>query len=284
MIKLLPMLRQRLSSMTPVEKRIAACILEAPDRVINETITHLAARAGTSSGSVANFASAMGFRGFSDMKIRLAQSLESAKAPDFDGVSASDDPKSAMEKLMAATHTSFRDTLDSVGDSLTQAAQLMESAKRIEIYAAGSSLPVGYDVHYRLMRLGLPAVFIPDPLLACISAAQLDETGVAITISHKGRTTNTLAAAKMAKSRGARVIALTSFHESPLTAICDVRLVAVSGEAQEYREAVISRLTQLMMVDSLCAYIAAQRGLDAMKYLDSEIEVLEKYRNGDMEE
>lgn len=51
----LSILKQRMPAMTPAEKRIAACILENPDMVINETITPLAKRAGTSSGSVANF-------------------------------------------------------------------------------------------------------------------------------------------------------------------------------------------------------------------------------------
>lgn len=277
------LLRQRLSKMTPAEKRIAACILEAPESVINETITHLASRAGTSSGSVAHFAASMGFNGFSDMKIRLAQSLDGRENPEFDGVELSDDPKTAMAKLMNAATVSFNDTYNAMQSEMSAAAKIISEASRIEIYAGGSSLPVGHDVHYRLMRLGLPAVFIPDPLLSCISASQLKPTDVALAISHKGRTTNTLAAAKMAKSKGARLIALTSYTESPIADISDVVLTAVSREAQEYREAVVSRLTQLLLIDSLCAYIAAQRGTDAMKYLDEEIAVLEQYRNSETE-
>lgn len=271
-------LRQRLSSMTPAEKKIAVCILDDPGAVINETITHLAKRAGTSAGSVANFAAAMGFRGYSDMKIQLAQGLDKAGQPAFDGVEAGDDALSAMRKLIASAQTAFSDTYDSLGDSLDRAAALLMGARRIEIYASGSSLPVGQDVHYRLMRLGLPAVILPDALLACMSASQLTGDDVALAISHKGRTTNTLAAAEMAKRRGAKVIALTSFHASPLAELSDVCLVSVSGEAVEYREAVVSRLTQLVMIDSLCAYIAAQRGMESMRYLDNEIEVLEQYR------
>lgn len=279
----LSLLKQKMSAMTPVETKIASCILEKPEMVINETITHLAQRAGTSSGSVANFAVSQGFRGFSDMKIQIAQSLENAQKPAFDGVDAGDDPRAAMQKIILAAQTAFKDTLDAVDDELAQAAQLLMGARRIEIYAGGSSLPVGQDVHYRLMRLGLPAVILPDPLLACMSAAQLTQRDVALAISHKGRTRNTLTAAEMAKRRGAKVLALTSFHESPLAAISDVCLVSVSGEAEADREAVISRLTQLVIVDSLCAYIAAQRGPEAVEYLDNEIEVLEQYRKSEME-
>ena len=57
------LLKQRLPSMSPTEKKIAACVLENPSLVVNETLTHLARRAGVSSGSVANFAAAMGFNG-----------------------------------------------------------------------------------------------------------------------------------------------------------------------------------------------------------------------------
>ena len=283
MSSILPALRQRLPSMTPVESRIAACILQEPGTVVNETISHLAARAGTSTGSVAKFAVSMGFRGFSDMKIRLAQSMESGAHPSFDGVDAGDDPRGAMEKIILSAQAAFRETLDAMGDKLGCAAALLSSARRIEIYASGSSLPVGHDVHYRLMRMGLPAVIIPDPLLACISASQLGRQDLVLAISHKGRTTNTLAAVETARQRGARILGMTSYRDSPLARASDVCLVSVSGEAADEREAVVSRLTQLVIVDSLCAYLAAQRGPEAMQYLDKEIEVLEQYRKNDQE-
>ena len=277
-------LKERFSSMTTVEKKIAACILDSPEAFLNETISQLASRAGTSSGSITNFANAMGFRGFADLKIQIAQSLSREKAPTFDGVTAADDPRMAMRKIMEAAQSAFWQTLDAMGDELLRAAELLMHARRIEIYASGSSLPLGHDVHYRLMRLGMPAVILPDPLLACMSASQLGEGDVALAISHKGRTTNTLEAAEMARSRGAKVIALTSFVHSPLAALADVRLISVSGEAEAYREAVISRLTQLVIVDGLCAYIAAQNGMEAMRYLENEMEVLEHYRQRNKEE
>lgn len=284
MKKVLLSMKQRLPEMTPVEKKIAACILEKPETVINETVTHLAKRAGTSTGSVANFAVAMGFAGFSDMKIQIAQSLEKGEKLTFDGVYAWDDPRSAMCKIIFAAQKAFKDTFETTGQVLSDAAKLLMNARRIEIYASGSSLPIGQDVHYRLMRIGLPAVIMPDPLISSMSAAQLSEEDVVLAVSHKGRTTNTLNPAKIAKERGAKLIALTSFPQSPLAVLSDVCLVSVSSETVAYREAVISRLAQLVITDSLCAYIAANRPLEAVKHLDNEIEVLEKYRNTEREE
>ena len=284
MKKALSVIKQHLPSMTPVEKKIALCILEAPEVMVNETITHLAKRAGTSSGSVAKFAGSMGFSGFSDMKIRIAQSLGQSQGLAFDGVDAGDDPRAAMQKIISAAGSAFQDTFDAMGNELLHAVQLLMQARRIEVYASGSSLPIGQDVHYRLMRLGLNAVILPDPLIACVSASQLTNLDVVIAISHTGRTKNTLSPVETARRCGAKILVMTSFPASPLAAMSDVCLVSVSGEAVEYREAVVSRLTQLVITDSLCAYIAAQRGLRAMHYLDNEIEVLEKYRKNEWEE
>ena len=284
MSDILAEIRQRYASMTPVEKRIAACILEAPERVINETITQLAAQLGISSGSIAKFAASMGFKGYSGMKIGIAQGLEKPETLTFDGVEPTDGPKMAMKKLMQSSQASFLNTVHAIGTELDDAAELLLQANRIEIYAGGSSLPVAQDAHYRLMRLGLPTVILPDPLLASMSAAQLHEGDAVIAVSDKGRTNNTLIAAQIARRSGAKILALTSVTDSPLAQLSDVALVSVSAEAASFREAVVSRLTQLLMMDSLCSYIAAQRGLDAMQHLDSEIEVLEQYRRMAKEE
>lgn len=278
MNRILTTIRQRYPAMTPVEKRIADAILHSPKQAADETITHLAARAGTSSGSVANFATSLGLRGFSDLKIRIAQSLENFPTPAFDGVCASDDPRQAMQKMICSAQAAFAETLENMQEELTAAARLFMEARRIEIYASGSSLPVAHDIHYRLIRLGLPAVIVPDPLLASMSASQLTSQDVVVAVSHKGRTTNTLSSVQTAKQRSAKIIALTSYQTSPLTELSDVCLLSLSSEAQEDREAVVSRLTQLLIMDSLCAYIAAQRGHEAMRRLDREIEVLEKHR------
>lgn len=283
MKNVLLLIKQRLPEMTTAEKKLAMCILEKPELVINETVTHLAKRAGTSTGSVANFATGMGFSGFSDMKIQIAQNLEKRESLTFDGVYAGDDPRGAMYKIISAAQKSFKDTFEATGQELSDAAQLLMGARRIEVYASGSSLPVAQDVYYRLMRIGLPAVIVPDPLIAGMSAAQLSAEDVVLAVSHKGRTNNTLDPVKIAKGKGVKVITLTSFPQSPLGKLSDVCLVSVSSETEGYREAVISRLAQLMITDSLCAYIAAKRPLETVKFLDDEMEVLEKYRNTERE-
>lgn len=258
--KILSAFRQTYFSLTPVKQRIASCILEMPEYFIHETITQLAARAHTSSSSVAKFAMSMGFKGYSDnMKVAIAQGIEQPKTFSVEGVEVADGAKAAMEQLIQMTETAFEDTYAAIETELDTVANLFMQTHRIEIYAAGSSLSVAYEAHYRLMRLGLPVVFLPDPAVASVSAAQMNEGDVALTISDKGRTNSTLLAAQIAKRRGAKIVALRGMANSPLANMADALLRHVSAEAMVYHKSTISRLTQTLMMDSLCAYIAAQR-------------------------
>ena len=271
----LALIKQRLSSMSPVEKKIANCILADPVRAVNSTIGRLAADAGTAVSSVVNFAVSLGFKGFSDLKINLAQNLSAATGAVYLDVSAADDPKAAMRNLITSAVKSFEDTHSALVDELSEAGDLLMQTSRIEILGTGSSMPLAQDAYYRFMRLGLPAAFSQDMLYASISASQLPENSCAFVISHTGRTNSVLNAAGLARQRGAKVIALTSFAVSPLTQMADVSLLAISGEAKAYEEALTSRLTKMLIVDSICAYIAAKGGVKAMRNLDNEIEVLE---------
>ena len=271
----LALIKQRLSSMSPVEKKIANCILADPVRAVNSTIGRLAADAGTAVSSVVNFAVSLGFKGFSDLKINLAQNLSAATGAVYLDVSAADDPKAAMRNLITSAVKSFEDTHSALVDELSEAGDLLMQTSRIEILGTGSSMPLAQDAYYRFMRLGLPAAFSQDMLYASISASQLPKNSCAFVISHTGRTNSVLNAAGLARQRGAKVIALTSFAVSPLTQMADVSLLAISGEAKAYEEALTSRLTKMLIVDSICAYIAAKGGVKAMRNLDNEIEVLE---------
>ncbi len=277
----LQQMRQGLAAMSPVEQKIASCILENPADAVNETIGHLGQRAGVSVSSIVNFAVSLGYKGFSELKINMAQHLTGFCSLNFDNVTAEDAPKAAMRKMIDNAAASFACTYDAMGDELANAARIFMDAKHIEVYGAGSSLPVAHDAYYRLKRLGLPVEVLTDPLLACLSASQLPEASVVLAISHKGRTVNTLNAVEIAKKRGASVIALTSYAGSPLAEIADIRLISISDEATAYREAVVARLTQLLMVDSICAYITAQKGMEGLQHLDNEIEVLEMCRKSD---
>lgn len=262
--------------MSPVEKRIADCILEEPEKVMNSPLVYVAARANVSEGSVINFSNALGYKGFSQLKINLAQNVSTYSVQDE--VTKEDTPKQVLRKLINRAVISFESTYDTIQTELQDAAELLLHAGKIVVYGVGPSTAVARDLSIRMMRIGLPAIMETDPLLAATMSTQMGEQDVLFAISNSGRTKEVLEVAEIAGKTGVKVICLTSHATSPLTGLSHVSLVAVSMEAQNHREAATARLTQLMIGDCLMDFLTNQIMDEAVVNQDKMAEVYERHR------
>lgn len=268
-------IRQKYSGMSQVEKRIADCILEEPEKIMHSTLVYVAAKANVAEGSVINFAKTLGYTGFSQLKIALAQN-----AADFQQqseVTTEDAPKQIMRKLIDRAAASFESTYDTIQKELQTAAEYMLQAEKILVVGVGQSVVIAREMAMRMMWVGLPAVTESDVLLAGILTKQLGQEDVVLLISNSGRTKEILRLAETARSVGARVVCLTSHAESPLAKQSDVALVAVSVEAEQYREAMTARLTKLLIGDTLITYLANKSNREAV-YMDTIVDVYEQHR------
>lgn len=262
-------IRKDYRQMSQVERRIADIILADPQKVPNMTIAHLADQAHVSEGSVVNFSDRLGVRGFSALKIGLAREMNTLSGLSFGSVTSRDGPWEAFQKVVG----NAVDTFQKLGAALrpeefTRAAELLMSARRVDIYGAGDSALMAQDAYFHFMRIGLPAYAVTDYLTYSIAASQLDSGCVALAISHSGQTIEIIDAVAAAKKRGAATICITSYAGSTLSGLCDLALVTRSGEAEQHEEAAVSRLAHLLVLDSLCAYISAQRGPEIVERLE----------------
>ncbi|MCI8317022.1 MAG: MurR/RpiR family transcriptional regulator [Lachnospiraceae bacterium] len=272
----LSLIRQRYAGMSSVEKRIADCILAEPEKVMNSPLVYVAKKAKVSEGSVINFSNSLGYKGFSQLKINLAQYVSTYSV--HDEVTREDSPKQILRKLINRAIVSFESTYDTIGQELQSATDLLSKAGKIVVVGVGHSMVIAKDISIRMMWLGLPAIAETDPLLAGTMSTQMKENDVVFAVSNSGRTREVLMVAQTAHSLGVKVIGLTSYPNSPLAKLSDVTLVSVSMEAQDYRESTTARLTQLMIGDCLIDCLTNRISNEAIVYLDKRVEVYEQHR------
>lgn len=272
----LSLIRQRYAGMSLVEKRIADCILAEPEKVMNSPLVYVAKKAKVSEGSVINFSNSLGYKGFSQLKINLAQYVSTYSV--HDEVTREDSPKQILRKLINRAIVSFESTYDTIGQELQSATDLLSKAGKIVVVGVGHSMVIAKDISIRMMWLGLPAIAETDPLLAGTMSTQMKENDVIFAVSNSGRTREVLMVAQTAHSLGVKVIGLTSYPSSPLAKLSDVTLVSVSMEAQDYRESTTARLTQLMIGDCLIDCLTNRISNEAIVYLDKRVEVYEQHR------
>ena len=103
----------------------------------------------------------------------------------------------------------------------------------------------------KLGYLGLTCRLNTDAYLQQIGAGHLPHGAVAVAFSHSGSSADTVKALRLAKSHGAKTIAITNAIGAPLASWADVTLLTGRDSHTIYGNAIFSRVADTALVDML---------------------------------
>ena len=229
------------------------------------TIMRLADVSEASQSTVARFCQSLGYPGYREFRLDViaALSRDQAQRVSFDiaeGEIGSDDSiadtvaKIAFQEVQAIQDTA--QMLDT--DAVARAVDALRSARRIELYGAGASSLSAQDLFQKLSRIGKPAAVSVDIHLALVQAALLDDASVAVGVSFRGETRETLDFLATARRTGALTIGITNAAESSLDDVCDIVLHTSVRESRFRSGAMASRIAQLALIDMLFVLVLRQ--------------------------
>jgi RpiR family carbohydrate utilization transcriptional regulator len=242
------------------ERAVAQRVLAQPEEVLHQSIAGLAAQVGVSQPTVARFAAALGFSGYREFKLRLAQSLAAGVPFVHQDVAPDDTLKQVAPKVFDRTIGALikvRNDLDPA--QLQRAVRILARARRIECYGVGASGIVALDAQHKFFRFGVPTVYYTDTHTMGMAATVLRAGDAVLAISASGRTTDMLGIVEIALESGAQVIAVTASH-SPLARAATVALCADVPEDPDVYTPMISRLAHLAILDVLSVGVALMLG------------------------
>lgn len=263
------------NQLAPTAGRIAGIILDDPNRILYMSVSDVAEAAQASEGSVVGLCQQIGARGFAELKITLAQEISAGRALLHEAVVPTDTTATIVQKIAASHMLAVEDTIRVLDqDAIDQAVAFLGAAERIEFYGVGTAAPIAEDASYRFLRLGLATKCVTDSHAQAVSAAFTHPGVATITISHSGRTKETIASTRLAKEQGARTICITNYGRSPLRRHCEVVLCTSAQETKYRMEALSSRIAQMVVVDILYARLAVERWSDALDAIQKSHAVL----------
>lgn len=251
-------IQARSGDLAASEAKVVELLLSDPLFVGASTTAQVAARAGVSPPTVIRAARALGFTGFTELKIEIARARGTAR------FFAPPEVLTADASSAAVLETSIRTGVDALSAlsgaieiaALDKAVASIQQARQVFAFGAGPSATVAADAVFRLRAVGVTTVGIPDYLSAMIAARLLGSGDVVIAISSTGRTSSTLAVADAASSAGATLVAVTNQYGTPLANLADIALVVGGAPLPAQMAAAGSRLAQLVVIDALVAALA----------------------------
>jgi RpiR family carbohydrate utilization transcriptional regulator len=256
-------IHRALPALSPSERQVAEWIVAHPKEASGATLAHVAKECATSEPTVIRFCRHVGLKGFRELGIRLTEALSRPGSYVHRDVHADDASSDAVIKVMDASIRSLIDMKSRLSEMPIDAAvQALTNARQIAFAGLGASGHVASDACHKFFRLGIPCSTLMDTPMILQFAAIAEPEDVLMLISHTGRWPEFAQAARIAKRRGATVIAITN-PASELAGVASILFPAQVIEDTSVFTPMSSRLAQLALLDALQVALALTRGSSA---------------------
>ena len=258
------------SGFSKVFRRIADSVLEHPDQVLASNIHQLGRELEIAESSIVRFCKALGYSGFSELKLMLAKYGRQSSKIIFENLKDGS-PEAVSREIFSLSIETLQIAAEQLDFSAIQkAADMLNRAGRIVICGVGASASVAESFAAHLLRIGIAAEASTDGELMQMSARGADARTLFVAITKSGRNLPLVRAFELAKARGAMTVCLTGFEQTPIERFCDVRIV-------HYCPSTIlmsSRIVQSTIIDCLCINAVIQRKEEAERIYAENREVL----------
>lgn len=218
-------------------------------QVIYMSITDLAAATGVAEATVLRFCRSLGFNGYQEFRLNLAQGIVDVGHRERDGIGYVEDIADAYADAVENCRRSITE------EDLQTAYDMIFSARTICCFGAGHSHLAALELHNRLMTMGLLTYCERDAHLQNVLLSSRNEEDLLILFSISGSTKDAIEAAEIARACGMKVIIVTCYENSPLTRYADLVISSAPIQSPTEVGSMRGKIMQLFLVDVICTGI-----------------------------
>ncbi|QGQ94209.1 MurR/RpiR family transcriptional regulator [Paenibacillus psychroresistens] len=260
-----------MGSLKPMERRVAQYILEHPEKVVVLSVQKLAEYANVSEATIVRLSRSLHFKGFQELKLRIAGDLTQLSLPadSYQEIQTDGSIEQLIESVSNNNIVSIQDTLTVLSpQSVEKAIAALSNARKIGLFGVGASGVIAEDFKLKLSRINRWCEIGTGFDAQATIAANLIPGDVVFGISYTGQTEDMIRSLAIAKEKGAFVITLTRFGANPVSELADIQLFTSSLEKSIRSGAMASRIAQLNVIDILYVGIAGQHYEESIQSLE----------------
>lgn len=244
-------------STSPAIRDLAESVDRDPRAAAELSIRDLAQASRTSASTVVRFCRKLGCSGYKEFQRELVYELASMDDVNdvaLEDISPNDNAEHVLRKVLHSDVRSMEATERLLDPRvLDECARAIEECRVVCLFGIGASQLVARDLEAKLSRVDKECRLHEDWHGQLLMARNLHADDVALIVSYSGLTQEMLTVARRARTRGAKVIAITRAVGSDLADEADLVLGVASTEPLVRSGAMGSRMSQLLVVDALYA-------------------------------
>ena len=269
--------RQRLDSLSPAERRLARVLLASYPIAGLESVARFAERAGVSPPTVTRFITKLGFRGYPEFQENLRHEVQARLSSPL--ARYRDEPKrdSAVNAALEASTHNLKATLELLSErDMKEAVELLADVRRRIMVLGGrvsATLARYLAAQLHLLR---PGIGLVDAERTAPAQQLIDmrKTDVLVLFDYRRYQPDTIECARVAAGRGCGVILFTDPWLSPASAFSRQVLVTSVETVGPFD----SLVGAMAVVEAVVAAVLRRLGPRA----ESRMQSLERLRAGDV--
>ncbi len=237
--------------LTKSEKRVADILIDDYENIGDYTLADYAKKAGCSDASVMRFCRRLGLDGFSELKYQLAKVKTAAYDNGMHKITKEDNAYAIMEKVIWTNEKTLKDTLTLYSEDYEKALDAVLEAKQINFFGVGDAWIVCESAQMKFQRIGVRSTAYSDVALSLASASLMSEDDLAIGISFSGETKLVIDALRIAKSNGAKTLAIVHFDKCELLKYADMKIFTATTDYTVGHDEIARRTAEFAIIDTL---------------------------------
>ena len=215
------LLHQRQDDLTKSGRLVAEYLTHHADEAQYLSISSLAKECNVAEATVFRFCRALGFEGYHEMRIALAQANATGALLNQQELR----PDASTASLCEHAHALFLTAINGTQNALST------EAVEVFCFGQGGSMLLANDICARFASLTTKFRTAGDSHFQLLTASLMGPEDVVLFVSYSGATRDMMETLRTAKSAGAKVILLTHYEDSPGAALADVVLLCGAQES-----------------------------------------------------
>lgn len=252
---------------TAAEKKLADYILSAQDCISHMSISQLASACSVADATVSRFCRRLGYKSYPDFKLAIANaSIHRLEDNPLSGeITREDSLETISQKLLNASTMAMVQTREVLNlDAVAEAAAVLRESTSVLCMGQGGSMLIASEAAHLFSTISGKFRPVSDSHMQAMAAVMMEPTDSILFYSYSGSTLAMLDTLKTARERGARIILVTRFPNSPGAALADIVLQCGANENPLQSGSVPARIAQMYLTDILFSEFT-RKNLDEAK-------------------
>ena len=260
-----------IADMAPQVRKATAFVLDHPDEVGFATVRELAGQAGVHPNTLVRMARVVGFEGFDDFRERFRNELRNRspfhdRAMSLQLMSSGERLPALYGEIAAVTLRNLERMFTTTSAAEMQAiADHIVCSRRTYVIGVGANYALAHNFAYLAGMAVDNVVAVPGdgnvPMDGIVKAGAAD---VVVAMTFAPYRVEVVEATDAARSQGARVVAITDSHGSPIAVGADHVILAPSDTPQFFP----STLAAAAALETLVSFIVADASPDVVAAID----------------